>query len=56
MGVSDCGAKRESRNGIWQLVRIEVEYDGCNFQQRGHWRDGHFLPSDLSSIRPVRPP
>jgi hypothetical protein len=40
MGVSDCGAKRESRNGICQLVRIEVEYDGCNFQQRGHWRDG----------------
>jgi len=32
----DCEAKRKSKNGRWQRVRIEFEFKSSNFEQHNH--------------------
>ena len=36
----DCRALRETRPGVWQVVRIEFEYESRNFGLHGHPPDG----------------
>lgn len=35
-GFPDCEAKRQVREGSWQRVRIEFEYESRNFRDHGH--------------------
>jgi hypothetical protein len=35
-GFPDCEAKRQIAPGKWQRVRIEFEYESCNFPAHGH--------------------
>jgi len=36
----DCEAMQEVRPGMWQRVRIEIEFESRNFQKHGHRVDG----------------
>jgi hypothetical protein len=38
-GYPDCEALREMEPGLWQLIRIEFEYESRNFLMHGHKPD-----------------